>query len=365
MKFAQYHLTVSKTVEGEDLRLLHIEDYVSETKKTRTLFFAWQSDLPKSATLNPIRNGLRKAIKSIGDGLTYDHATREMSGSEDITASIREKIEKADIFVADISVIRGAYNGKRAALNPNVVFELGFAVAHLGWSRIILLFNERYGNLKRDTPFDFQSNRIAPYSMDDNPTSEQKDNLNKLLLSAIREIEASNPKRPAELKGKSTHEIQHERDSAKLRWLLEHLHLPTLDGFVHDAPARFHHRVFNFYYDFQSVFKNSLWHLYDSPMQELIKRFSDAWEDSLSHPARYNIDLSGTHYVFASDDRFEPQDEVSKSWDEITAACSEMSVTLAKILNRVRDAYPEIDLMETNRTAWERYLADSADPPQN
>ena len=323
----------------------------------RTVFFAWQSDLPAQSNLNPIRNGIRKAIASIGSGLAYDHATRNMSGSEDIPAQIRDKIEVADIFIADISTIRRAHRGRRATQNPNVVFELGFAVAHLGWSRIILMFNEQYGNLKTDIPFDFQSNRIAKYNMSERPTAEQRRSLNVLLLSAIEEIEKTKPKRPSELKGKSSYEIQHERDKDKLIWLLEHLHFPTLDTFVHDAPGIVSDRVFSFYYDFQSIFKNSLWHLYDDPMQVILQQFSDAWDEALSYANRYSLNNSGTHYLFKNNYHLESEDEVSADWDAIAAACETMSDAQRKMLERIRTSYHEIDLMQTNKTAWENYIA--------
>ena len=54
------------------------------------------------------------------------------------------KIERAAVFVCDVSLInRGA--GVRPTPNPNVLVELGYALAKVGWSRIVMVLNEASG----------------------------------------------------------------------------------------------------------------------------------------------------------------------------------------------------------------------------
>ena len=46
--------------------------------------------------------------------------------------------------------------------NPNVMFELGFAVRSLGWDRVICICNEEYGDVETQ-PFDISKHRIITY----------------------------------------------------------------------------------------------------------------------------------------------------------------------------------------------------------
>jgi hypothetical protein len=109
---------------------------VSNPATTIRIFYSWQSDSSRKTNLNAIREGLAEACKRIenshsGLKLVPDEATRDTSGSPNIALKIIEKIEAADIFVADVTTIT-APGGKRPCPNPNVGFELGYAVASLG-----------------------------------------------------------------------------------------------------------------------------------------------------------------------------------------------------------------------------------------
>src|ERR1700731_2223834 len=97
------------------------------------VFYSWQSDSPAETNLKAIRNSLDKAFKLVGKThsglkLTRDEATRDTSGSPNIASKILEKIDAADVFVADITTVTPA-GAKRPCPNPNVSYELGYAVA--------------------------------------------------------------------------------------------------------------------------------------------------------------------------------------------------------------------------------------------
>jgi len=49
-----------------------------------------------------------------------------------------DKIKAADMVVSDVTIINPKAKTRRAP-NPNVAFELGFAVGHVGWDRIAML----------------------------------------------------------------------------------------------------------------------------------------------------------------------------------------------------------------------------------
>jgi len=90
-----------------------------------------------------------------------DRDTAGLAGSPDIASSIFGKIGMADIFVADVSIINSD-SGGRPTPNPNVLIELGYAVAQLGWDRILLVHNAAFG-APEILPFDIRGRRIVVY----------------------------------------------------------------------------------------------------------------------------------------------------------------------------------------------------------
>jgi hypothetical protein len=136
-----------------------------------TVFYSWQSDLPGSANRSLIENALEKAAKTLraDDSLqvepVMDRDTAGTSGSPDIAATIFGKIDVADAFVADVSFITPPTPDeptRKRCPNPNVLLELGYALRHHGWERVLLVFNEHYGSLS-DLPFDLRGRRAITY----------------------------------------------------------------------------------------------------------------------------------------------------------------------------------------------------------
>ena len=132
-----------------------------------TIFFSWQSDLPNKTNRNLIENSIKLALKKMNQDSPYsliteiDRDTKGVLGSQDIVDSILTKIDKCGLFIADISIINSSLNGKRTP-NPNVLFELGYAVKCLGWDRVICVFNSDFGDVS-ELPFDLRNRRILTY----------------------------------------------------------------------------------------------------------------------------------------------------------------------------------------------------------
>lgn len=132
-----------------------------------TIFFSWQSDLPNKTNRNWIENSIKLALKKMNQDSPYsliteiDRDTKGVLGSPDIVDSILTKIDKCGLFIADISIINSSLNGKRTP-NPNVLFELGYAVKCLGWDRVICVFNSDFGDVS-ELPFDLRNRRILTY----------------------------------------------------------------------------------------------------------------------------------------------------------------------------------------------------------
>lgn len=132
-----------------------------------TIFFSWQSDLPNKTNRNLIENSIKLALKKMNQDSPYsliteiDRDTKGVLGSPDIVDSILTKIDKCSLFIADISIINSSLNSKRTP-NPNVLFELGYAVKCLGWDRVICVFNSDFGDVS-ELPFDLRNRRILTY----------------------------------------------------------------------------------------------------------------------------------------------------------------------------------------------------------
>jgi hypothetical protein len=137
-----------------------------------SIFYSWQSDLPETRAF--IGDALRKSAKDINNSedittpLRVDHDTNQVAGWPEITSTILDKIEKCDIFVADITPITSHETGSRVCPNPNVLFELGYALATgMRRTRIICVVNTFHipdQNINH-LPFDIRGSRPLQYSL--------------------------------------------------------------------------------------------------------------------------------------------------------------------------------------------------------
>ena len=330
-------------------------------KKTRfRVFYSWQSDLPKKTNLNAIRNAIALACKKLSAASSVtkfvaDEATRGTSGSPNIPLKILEKIEKADVFIADVTTITPA-GAARPCPNPNVTFELGYAVAVLGWDRVILLFNQSIGTFPADLPFDFVQNRASPYEFLQNSQKTDQEQLNKFLEIAIKAVLDKNPKRPAELKGLSPEKIKHTRDVENMTWLMDAIHLPTLQSHIEEMPHMITDKAIWFWESFHGVVGNSLFNVYDPILQEAVDKLYSGWREALNHVDEYNSTPGNIAHVFSSPGDMPLVGARQTAWDEIDAGRHDMEAGLTAILDRLRADYIEIDIHASNAKAWRDYV---------
>lgn len=164
------------------------------------VFYSWQSDLP-----NPVNRGfIQSALESVAKTIAQDEAvkiepvidrdTQGLPGAPDIGQAIFRKIEAADVFVCDVSIINAGAQMPdgtppcRLTPNPNVLIELGYAAHHLSWDRIVLVINEHYGKIQ-DLPFDLHLKRALSYRLaPEADKTAAKQELTSKLDSAVRAI---------------------------------------------------------------------------------------------------------------------------------------------------------------------------------
>ncbi len=153
----------------------------------RIVFYSWQSDLPAAGNRNLIQNSLERAIRAIGRDqdagiqAVLDRDTANLAGSPDIANSILAKIAVSDVFVADVSIVTTGET--RPSPNPNVLLELGYAIAELGWENTILVMNEELGGPEL-LPFDLRGRRTVVYR----PTDSESRAETRALLQGRLEV---------------------------------------------------------------------------------------------------------------------------------------------------------------------------------
>jgi hypothetical protein len=166
-----------------------------------TIFFSWQSDRPKREGRNFIDKCLQEAIKNVSLEIEFQEAmrgqiemdsdTKTVPGSPKIFPTILKKIEKATIFVPDLTFVAMRPNNHPVP-NPNVLIEYGYALKALGEYRIIAVMNAAYGAPSRDTmPFDLIEHRNPitynlPESADDATRTAQCEQLIKIFEVALK-----------------------------------------------------------------------------------------------------------------------------------------------------------------------------------
>lgn len=327
------------------------------------VFYSWQSDLPQSTNQKAIRNGLRSASSLVEENenikVVIDEATRDEAGSPNIPASIIKKISACDVFVCDLTTINSTSDiSQRRTPNPNVLFELGYAVATLGWGRVIMLFNKHFGTFPEDLPFDIDRHRASPYllSTDDHKNKSNINDLKSLLNIALSAVISKSPLKPYQVAQNTPEQIKRIRDIENLTWALSTIHIPTIDNLVTDLPQQINGRVFHFYESFKGVVTNSLFHLYDSKSMKLIGDVYLNWTGCVNHGEEYRMANSADIYSFSNLSDAPLTDSQQEKWNTILSCKSKLSHSLNILLSYIRTEYLELNIDELSKDAWNEYV---------
>ena len=180
-----------KTVSGAIDEITRLQEIIKTECNERFhygVFYSWQSDSNPKYNRNFIEDALKRAIKEVdkkkGDGplVSLDKDTRDIPGSPDITPAILQKIDRSICFIADATPVT-TLNEKQIS-NPNVMFELGYALSTLSYERVVILCNTAYCNLK-DLPFDLGLKRVMAYKYDEKTSEDEKAECKKELTEDL------------------------------------------------------------------------------------------------------------------------------------------------------------------------------------
>jgi hypothetical protein len=172
------------------------------------IFWSWQSDTPGKIGRHFVRAALSLAIEALKqapdveeptaaetrEGLHLDQDRQGVPGSPDLAPTIFEKIERAAVFVADVTLVGESDNGSKRLMNSNVAIEYGHAHHALGSEAILMVQNTHFGN--RDAlPFDLKHKagpiqfNLAPEAKKADIEAEQKKLVSQLVVALRPYIE--------------------------------------------------------------------------------------------------------------------------------------------------------------------------------
>jgi hypothetical protein len=256
----------------------------------------------------------------------------------------------------------------RKFCNPNVAIELGYAVRELGWDRIVLVFNEAYGKLPDDLPFDAKGHRTLKYrcfaeldgkKLSASPLEQIKNakgHLRGELAEALKAIIASNPKRPRELEARSPEELRRERDLVQIRRVFYWIHLGVMDQFL-ERLGRGRITVIGeeFHAPLDALVKSLTLHLSDLTLASLITDLTRAWGEALKYSASMELSHNGQESFFKLNCDVFVTAEQEQEHRHTIAQAAPLREALDRLLVHVRGHYLEIDPATTGREAVKQH----------
>ena len=171
------------------------------SERKLVVFYSWQSWTNQKINRYFIQESIQETLDRLRNDTDFlfdcalDRDTKNLPGTPAIADAILKKIEQCDIFICDLTITTmssSESNEIKASPNPNVLLELGYAAAKIGWDRIISIMNESYGSADL-LPFDLQHRRHPiTYSLrsetDRKLLREHKAILSRAIESAIRNV---------------------------------------------------------------------------------------------------------------------------------------------------------------------------------
>lgn len=328
-------------------------------KKQINIFYSWQSDLDRYTNQDAIRIEIKKVIPVLENELDefdirVDEATSRVAGSPEIPTTILEKIDICDVFICDMTTVNNDSSDSRKMPNPNVIFELGYAVSFLGWNRIIMLFNENYGNFNTELPFDLEKRRIVSFNISDKDDTNGKGQLRTNLKNNIELIIKNNPEKESK-KNLNTNKVDpRTKDIENLCNLLSTIHIGVFELYLYHLPNRILDKIFFFLYGFQEIFHSVSFHLYDKVLLDKISNFINLWEKTLQHSNLFKPDGSGNYNLYIPFDVFERrEDEIEFSL--LVDETNLLRVSFEDLIKYIRNEYMEIDVDQLCKIAGENY----------
>jgi hypothetical protein len=322
-----------------------------------TIFYSWQSDLPPETNQRAVRHTLRDSINLVESEIddikiVVDEATRDMPGSPNIPMTIFDKIARCDIFVCDVTTINSTSPKEyKRVPNPNVLIELGYAIAMLGFERIIILFNTVHGKFPDDIPFDIDRQRTTKFNIKDKDDKQGKSQLAQDLKNALKIIIEKSPLKPHECVNKTPEQIRRSNDIETIKSLLEAISIPAFEKFLDKMPASIPDEIWNYWNAFRNLISKSTFHIYDTKLLELVKNVYENWEKSLSF-SQYYFPVNARNYSkFESPTDTVQSQKARKDFERLSEIGRKLEKDFKAFITYIKENYLEIDVNTESNNA--------------
>jgi len=318
----------------------------------RKIFYSWQKDTDPKYNRNFLEDCLKKAIKLLnrdieeGENFEFDSDTRNEPGTPEISSTILKKIDNSEIVVADITLI-GEIAGKKKTPNPNVLIELGYAIARLGLKQIICMSNTHYGN-PEELPFDLKTKRIFNYTYNDKSI---KNDVNNQVVTGLKKALELIKEQPKEDKqDNNTEKLKDERDAIKVTRFLNSLVITKIHKGIEEGrdALKLDSDIFMVYYSLKGVFDYATFKLYDDNAYQVINAFMSNFDSILSHGESFFSTPDCSSYKM----RPKSRDEETQFIGELF----ELEDSLNKMLEYVHKKFISIDLEKCNKVALKEFI---------
>jgi len=326
---------------------------MSDDLERLAVFFSWQSDLPASGNTSAIRSAIRRAADAIEAEGTVRIDLLDSprgSGAREIAVDLAEHILQCDVFIADVSIVHRAGEG-RAFPNPNVVFELGLAAACVGWGRIVLLSNDEFGR-PEDQPFDYRGRSIRRYRVRPAHAAGDRRELELLVERELRGVLADDPPRPRELENGTEEVVRRARDVEQLRRYMRCINRAVLDEHLERGPDQRLASAVLLFDRAHEVVVSSAFRLSDTDAEAAVRALDETWARTLDHDEHFRETSNHRLQIFGSrNPRPEERQREGAAAEALARAYAEMSLAWHRMLELLHERYVEIDLNATDQAA--------------
>ena len=318
---------------------------VSDELKEIRIFYSWQSW--RKSVKNFIDKALYESVAELqkffsSRKLIFDSDMKKRTGAEDIHEAVFEQIQNCDIYIADITIISEITQEKKVS-NPNVLIELGFAIKCVGWDRIILLFDERYGKLSTDLPFDICVHRVFPFSKRNRNKIDGSTRLQKMLVEQIKLIIEKSPEKSYKKYEITSSKGNRQNDIKTISYYLSSINIQLIDCFIKDMPYKFDKKILYCFEELNSKMNCDYYYVYDEKIRVLFGNFLKAWDKCLSFGKNYEYKPKNNYFFFIDNPCNPSQDTDEKKLNKFLKI---FNLDFKNLLNEIRDNWPEININE-------------------
>jgi hypothetical protein len=344
---------------------IQIQD-ASLLPKDFVVFYCWQDQLDKKLHRFLIRDAINSAIGRIQQdlpdeidlALRLDCDTANRAGAIDIANTILEKIQSSSMIVADVTPVIQDTTSGRYYPNPNVMLELGYGARALGWSKVVGIYNNHTANdpiKPEDLPFDIRHRRLSSYSCSDKSQKKlASKHLGDFFVAAIRAVieEISSGVFDQNLQNEP---LRRTKDLRLLRQILCHINRNALDQYCEDGLSnRLYDDCNYFWLGFEALVCSSHFRFYDKKLENLVDELWKIWGQTVTLVGYCYYPTGPNQYGLKSSQYWD--DTYRKEVDDMRDGFRSIPKALKQLLDHVHHNYPEIDLDETDRIAWNNNL---------